>query len=542
MSGWNELKKTIIDQDLCSLCGTCVGVCPVRTLSFDHLYETIYDSAGNCINCSKCLQCCPGGEFDYEAMNQLLFSKSGAEINYDIGAFTEILRAQSTNSGILKSSSSGGVATEIGKYMLENCLVDYVIGIVGDYPVYTAAAISSSSELKKTMQSKYLFIPTNEIISFVLQNKGRYLYIGLPCQIQGLRKACLKNKLLAERIELCVSIFCGFNMEREATELLIRKSKIPRDTIKKIEYRATRGDQTGFCIRGETQEFFLSKHGYTMLNAFYARKRCWKCYDLTGEFSDISLGDAWEKKHGWSRIIVRTDKGKRLIEDMRKHGNLCCEDSCVEDIYETQKQLIFYKKKSISTRKKLLHTFPKYNIQYSSSSLISTIKAIMFLMIMEVGHTKLFRKILQLCPIKILEKLSQTLRNGTMEEIVKYGFWGVVTVLTSFFSYWLLIQVGLDYKAANLAAIIITKITAYLSNKFFVFHSKCDTIGQLLKECVNFIIARGASAIVEMLGLILLVDYFSFDMYVGKGLLIIITTILNYVFGKNFVYTAKRQQ
>lgn len=539
MNGWNELKNKIIEKDLCSLCGTCIGLCPIATLSYDSKNERIINERNNCVYCGLCIKNCPGESFDYKYMNKLVFMEDDSKINADVGFYQKILRGHSLHEFVQKNCSSGGIATEIGLYMLEKGLVDYVIGITGEYPYYRVSAINDKEQLYQTMQSKYTFVPTNEILRFILANKGKYLYVGLPCQVQGLRKACENNRVLSERIELCVAIFCGFNMERDATDFLIYKSNIKN--IKKIEYRAVRNGNTGFLIKGDQKEFFISKHGYTILNTFYSRKRCWKCYDLTGEFSDVSLGDAWEKGHGWSRIIIRTEKARCLIESMRRDGFIFYEPSSVNDIYETQSKLIFFKKRSFATRRHLIKHFPDNNIELKKNSLLVKLKASLFLFIMVIGKTKPFRLLLRLCPVKILEKISEFMRNGTSIEIINYGIWGIVTVLTSFISYWVFIQLGLDYKISNVLAIIFTKLTAYLTNKYFVFHSKCENISALIREFSGFLISRGLSGIVEIFGLILLVDFFHIGKYFGKILLIVITTILNYSLGKNFVYKSSKR-
>ena len=419
MDGWNKLKSSVVDKDLCTLCGTCIGVCPVDALSFDPVQEAVVNSGNQCTDCSKCVQSCPGASFDFKEMNERLFCKEEATHNSDIGSFVDIHAGHSNNEEILSRCSSGGLATAIGQYALENKIVDYVVGICGNYPSYKVSAFDQASELCEAMGSKYVFIPTNEIIRHILKNDGRYLYIGLPCQVQGLRKASMNHPILSSRIELCVAIFCGFNMERAATEYLIKKSNIAPKEIKSVEYRAAHNGKTGFKVTADNgRSFFISKHGYTILNAFYTRKRCWKCYDLTGEFSDISLGDAWERNNGqgWFRIIARTKRAEQLLQDMalcqQGGGIITLEKSSVDDIYRTQMKLISYKKRGISARKKWLKNFPQYNVSYAKNSPIASIKAALFLSVMAMGRTNVFRLLLRMIPIRLLEKISERLRNA----------------------------------------------------------------------------------------------------------------------------------
>jgi coenzyme F420 hydrogenase subunit beta len=49
------------------------------------------------------------------------------------------------------------------------------------------------------------------------------------------------------------------------------------------------------------------------------RKACHYCFDMTAEFSDISVGSArcpegWEVARGWNQVIVRTQAGHELLE------------------------------------------------------------------------------------------------------------------------------------------------------------------------------------------------------------------------------------
>lgn len=132
--------------------------------------------------------------------------------------------------------------------------------------------------------------------------------------------------------------------------------------------------------------------------------------------------------------------------------------------------------------------------------------------------------------------MKEIIRQITEKEIIRYGFWGVCTVVFSMISYSLFLSLQLDYKVANILSIILTKTFAYLTNKFFVFKSKTKNMFECIKEITMFIFTRGLSGIVEFFGLIILVNYLGTDEVIGKFLLIILTTILNYVFGKTAVF------
>lgn len=47
----------IINQQLCDLCGTCVGVCPVDAIFIERQEITV--GSDICTNCSACIYVCP---------------------------------------------------------------------------------------------------------------------------------------------------------------------------------------------------------------------------------------------------------------------------------------------------------------------------------------------------------------------------------------------------------------------------------------------------------------------------------------------------
>ena len=57
------------------------------------------------------------------------------------------------------------------------------------------------------------------------------------------------------------------------------------------------------------------------------RESCRYCYDLTCEFADLSVGSArspegWTVDRGWNQVLVRTERGQRLLDLARSRGIL----------------------------------------------------------------------------------------------------------------------------------------------------------------------------------------------------------------------------
>ena len=57
------------------------------------------------------------------------------------------------------------------------------------------------------------------------------------------------------------------------------------------------------------------------------RSGCRYCTDMTAEFADLSVGgarsaDGWDVDKGWNQVIVRTEKGQKLLDLAREKGVL----------------------------------------------------------------------------------------------------------------------------------------------------------------------------------------------------------------------------
>lgn len=113
-----------------------------------------------------------------------------------------------------------------------------------------------------------------------------------------------------------------------------------------------------------------------------------------------------------------------------------------------------------------------------------------------------------------------------------------MTVLLNYFSY-LLFKQFLAYQIANLFSILLTKVFAYCTNKKFVFRTKTGFREQV-SEIIRYVLGRGITGVVDFLGLIVLVNWMAVDDRIGKMVMIVITTALNYLLGKLFVFRQKQ--
>ncbi len=129
--------------------------------------------------------------------------------------------------------------------------------------------------------------------------------------------------------------------------------------------------------------------------------------------------------------------------------------------------------------------------------------------------------------------------NKRLQELLSYGFFGAATTVVNIAAYQLLL-LFLDYRISNLIAIIVSKLFAYITNKLFVFHSRCANMKELILEMSRFVLARGATGLVDYFGLIVAVEVMGLNLIWSKYGLQILVIILNYVLGKKAVFNTKQ--
>jgi len=131
-------------------------------------------------------------------------------------------------------------------------------------------------------------------------------------------------------------------------------------------------------------------------------------------------------------------------------------------------------------------------------------------------------------------KLVRTLLN---RETISYASFGVLTTLVNISVFEFFLLTGSDYRAANLIALITSKLFAYVVNKLFVFKTKTGSFGGLMKEFGRFALARGGTMLVDWVGLIILVSLLGLSEHIGKVIVTVVVIILNYVLGKFLVFS-----
>jgi putative flippase GtrA len=125
-------------------------------------------------------------------------------------------------------------------------------------------------------------------------------------------------------------------------------------------------------------------------------------------------------------------------------------------------------------------------------------------------------------------------------EIINYLIVGVLTTLVSIVIYWVFTKLfHVNYMISNIISWIGSVSFAYITNKKFVFNSKCDSEKDVLIEIYQFFKYRVFSLVIDILLMYAFVEIFNIDDMIAKVIVQVIVIALNYIFSKLFVFKKK---
>jgi coenzyme F420 hydrogenase subunit beta len=403
--------ETIVRENLCVRCGGCIAACPSKdTIRVGRsCYPEI--NSNNCTECGICLKVCPSFEINIPELYKNIFGLQYNKKDGGIGPVKSVYVGHSNDPEIRLKSSSGGIVTQLLLYCL-NVGENNAVTVVSDHenPLKPRALLTGSSDIvKKSIGSKYTMVPINHVLRHPDKINGNITFSGLPCQIQSLRMWESINKSIKEKIGLTVSLLCHHNLEPEAAEFMLHKAGIqPRD-VKKLSYRHNSWPG-GIAVRLKDDSWkFLHGHtikeAYNCLSKAYSCNSCLNCIDFCGEFADISVGDPWLRgdrgdyiyKDSRSLIIVRTERGERILQNARKQGVLSL-TKIDETLFRknftpvilSKRKLALYRISKLKKKKKI---YPLIKLGESESGTGFDIKIIFRDYMVRICRTVLFRNL-----------------------------------------------------------------------------------------------------------------------------------------------------
>ncbi|XRO77355.1 coenzyme F420-dependent sulfite reductase [Methanocaldococcus sp. 10A] len=319
----------IVDSGICARCGTCTIVCPNSILTFDENPKLI----------DECLR--KGHGMCYDVCPRVSSGKYQIKIREKFKE--EYYYGKSDIEG-----QDGGVVTAFLKYLLENGKIDGAI-VVGDEcwkPV--SLVVQNAEDLLKTAKSKYAVSTLDALKKAGEMGLEKVAVVGLPCQINGLRKLQYfpylakhdgelgKNgkPVKLPKIEYLIGLFCTEKFEYNNMKEVLAKHGIDIEKVEKFDIK--KGKLLVY-INGEKKEIDLKE--------FEICPGCKICRDSDAELADVSIGCVGSPD-GYSTVIIRTEKGEEIKNavELKEGVNL-------EEIEKLRKLKLKRFKKEVERRK-----------------------------------------------------------------------------------------------------------------------------------------------------------------------------------------------
>ncbi len=207
--------RIITDNDLCVSCGGCTHACArnnieMRLDDYQGKWLAAIQDAEKCKKCHGekfCLSVCPSYDVDYMSL---------AESNQNrlLGKIKRVYNGFSRNPDIRFSSSTGGFVRELCKMLLDAGEINGIISITHDGGLeYTPKIVNDISLMPNSI---YHDVNFENAIDLLKKAEGRYLVIGVPCQMTSIELFTNKKKYrhLKEKIYAKVGLICGYIHDR----------------------------------------------------------------------------------------------------------------------------------------------------------------------------------------------------------------------------------------------------------------------------------------------------------------------------------------
>jgi len=410
---------------LCTGCGTCAGVCPQESIRMykkkadQHYLPEINEN--KCTSCGLCIKVCPGYNVDFIKLNSQVFGcqPSDSTLGNNLGCYI----GYSNDPDLRLNCASGGIASQILISSLKSGLINgaLLIKLKNGYPLETEATIVTTAEqVLSNSGSKYFPAAVNDGLKYIMNTKGKFAIVGLPCHIHGVRKAESIFKSLKEKIVLHIGLVCSHTVNFDGTDFILEKLGVTKHCVEKIDYRG-KGWPGLMSIESKNSKIktFPYVGGWNSYwpvfsSFFFSPFRCMMCPDVFNELADISLGDAWfpelvkKDSFGYSLIVARNEIGKNVLDSLSSSGEISLKSINPVDAKRSQREPIKFKKFDFHDRMKMLESFGKTipdfklnHVNVNKLGIIAWLRSFFGYINNKLSSWKLFRSFLVKIPFPV---------------------------------------------------------------------------------------------------------------------------------------------
>jgi coenzyme F420 hydrogenase subunit beta len=337
------LKKYVLEEGLCTGCGACVGLCPYQVIYHDRTVQLHHCDLED----GKCYAFCPRTATDLAVLRELLFEKD--DLTPEIGAVKGYYFSQAVDPELRKIAQHGATVTALIELALAEGLIDSaIVSSRNQEFMQNGAIVNDRVTLRKNAVSKFTVSPTiaafNQLVTQDAENIG---VVATPCQALALAKMKLvkEDNAKIDQLKLVVGLYCGWTLSAEKYTKLLFQNDIDLESITGMDVPAGKNVLELYTNNGAKSIPFDEVQDCI-------REACLYCMDSTAEYADVSVGSArfagnWEEVSQWNQLIVRTEKGRELVELAVKRGTLEVQEASAESLKELKDAAANKKKQAL---------------------------------------------------------------------------------------------------------------------------------------------------------------------------------------------------
>jgi coenzyme F420 hydrogenase subunit beta len=319
VKGGLNLRADVIDRGLCALCGACVGMCPYLVA-----YRGRVVALDDCVvEQGRCYAFCPRTATDLDEASEAVF---GAPYDSEpIGRVAEVLMTRAVREDVREKAQYGGTVSALVAFALERGFIDSAVLTESDASLLPAGVlVRDASEVLSHGRSNYVAAPTLAAFNREASSEDvrRIGVVATPCQALALAKmraSPLENRNNAmptgrqvDKLSLVIGLFCTWALDyTDFTRFLATKT--PLDRITKLDIPPPPANVLQVFAGAEKLSIPLDEVRR------FIRPSCNVCLDMTAEFADVAVGAA-EGIEGWNTLIVRSARGRELVDAARAAG------------------------------------------------------------------------------------------------------------------------------------------------------------------------------------------------------------------------------
>lgn len=326
--------EEVCERQLCTGCGACASLEPGR-FEMDEEFDLgrrpfVLDGANP--TTGEGLASCPGAGLSHEdtvreGTNPGMFDAWGPVL--------EVWEGWAADDAIRLAGSSGGAATALALHCIEAGGMERVLHTAArkDVPYLNESVFSANrEELLSRTGSRYAPASPCDRIGEISELPGETVFIGKPCDAAAVRSARKGRPELDAKLGCVIAFFCAGAPSTKGTLAILKDAGIDDPAkVKSLRYRGN-GWPGMWRVEYEDEQGVqrTDERTYAESWGFVQRYRQWRCYicpDHTGEFADLAVGDPWYREvqpgePGSSLIVVRTEKGRRILQEAAASGHI----------------------------------------------------------------------------------------------------------------------------------------------------------------------------------------------------------------------------